>query len=160
MAALAPHKMEYENAEYTLNDDQRELAMETYDSSQAPRFRRLLTQRGAELRAILRAAGRLPDEAAEAESHDVTDFKDVATEQSLATVADAKVDHAAHELEQVLTALRRLDDPTPDHPSDYGQCLDCGEAIDLRRLAALPATPYCTACQTIHEHERQPALRR
>ena len=136
--------------------------MKTYDSSQAPRFRLLLTQREAELRAVLRAAGSLSDEATESESHDVTDFKDVATEQSLATVADAKVDHAAHELEQVLAALRRLDDATHGESPGYGHCLDCGEAIDVRRLAALPATPYCTTCQSIHEHEhdRQPAIRR
>ena len=136
--------------------------METYDSSQAPRFRLLLTQREAELRAVLRAAGHLSDEATESESHDVTDFKDVATEQSLATVADAKVDHSAHEFEQVLAALGRLNDATDGKSPGYGHCLDCGEAIDLRRLAALPATPYCTTCQAIHEHEhdRQPAIRR
>ncbi|UUZ76061.1 TraR/DksA family transcriptional regulator [Polaromonas sp. P1(28)-13] len=128
--------------------------MDTYDSSLAPRFSQLLAQREVELRAVLRANDHSPDEAGEAESHDVTDFKDVAGEQSRAAVDEAKVDHAAHELELVLAARRRLAD------GSYGHCLDCGEAIDLRRLTALPATPCCPACQAIHEHELPPPATR
>lgn len=128
--------------------------MDTYDSSLAPRFSQFLAQREAELRAVLRANDHLPDEVSGVELGEVVDFKDVAAEQSLATVAEAKVEHAAHELELVLAARRRLDD------CSYGRCLDCSEAIDLRRLTALPATPYCTACQAIHEHERPPAMHR
>jgi DnaK suppressor protein len=45
----------------------------------------------------------------------------------------------------VLAALTRLANTT------YGRCLDCGEAIDLRRLNALPTAAYCTACQALHE---------
>lgn len=128
--------------------------METYDSSLAPRFSRLLAQRETTLRALLRANGDLADETGEAEPREVVDFKDVATEQTLATVDWAKAKHAIGELKQVQAARRRLNDRS------YGYCLDCGEAIDLRRLAALPATPYCTACQAIHEHERPPAMHR
>ena len=128
--------------------------METYDSGLAPRFSQLLAQREVELRAILRATGDLADEAVEAEPREVVDFKDVATEQTLATVDDAKAEHAAQELESVLTARRRLDQRS------YGYCLDCREAIDLRRLTALPAAPFCTSCQAIHEHERTLAMRR
>src|SRR4051812_18195831 len=32
----------------------------------------------------------------------------------------------------------------------YGLCLDCREPIDLRRLSAMPATPYCASCQSPH----------
>ncbi|UUZ76059.1 TraR/DksA family transcriptional regulator [Polaromonas sp. P1(28)-13] len=128
--------------------------MDTYDSSLAPRFSQLLAQREAELRAVLHANDHLPDEASGVDSGEVVDFKDVAAQQSRAAVAEAKVDHAANELELVLAAQRRLAD------GSYGRCLDCGEAIDLRRLTALPASPCCTACQAIHEHERPPATRR
>ena len=48
---------------------------------------------------------------------------------------------------------RRITDHT------YGNCLGCGKAIDLRRLTALPDTPYCTACQAGKEHERLPSAR-
>ena len=124
--------------------------MKTYDSSLAPRFSQLLDKREAELRAILRSS-ESPEDASEADSHEVTDFKDMASEESLSVVDEAQANHAAEELEQVLTARQRLEDQR------YGRCLDCDEAIDLRRLEAMPATPYCTACQAAREHPRPPA---
>jgi DnaK suppressor protein len=125
--------------------------MKTYDSSLAPRFSQLLEKREGELRAILRSSSESPDDALEADAHDVTDFKDMATEESLSVVDEAQANHAARELEQVLSARQRLLDKT------YGQCMDCGEAMDLRRLEALPATPFCTACQAVREQPRPPA---
>ena len=125
--------------------------MKTYDSSQAPRFSQLLAQREAELRAILRSTDEMPGDAGEAEAHDVTDFKELASDESLSVVYEAQANHAAVELEQVLSAQQRLEDQC------YGRCLDCDKAIDLRRLEALPATPYCTACQAIREQPRPPA---
>jgi DnaK suppressor protein len=102
-----------------------------------------LRQRQAELRAMLQEAaganiaGDNPPE--------VLDFEDVAAEETRAVVDEAAYAHAADELDQVAAALRRVDD------GSYGLCEDCGEAIDERRLRALPATAFCTACQTIHE---------
>ena len=128
--------------------------METYDSTLMPRFSQLLAQREADLRSMLQASGDLPDPSGDTGSHGVMDFKDVAMEQALATVDEAKTGHAILELQEVLAARRRLADQS------FGDCLDCGEAIDLRRLTALPAASLCTACQTIYEHERAPALRR
>jgi DnaK suppressor protein len=125
--------------------------MKTYDSSLAPRFSELLEKRESELRALLRSSSEASSDAAEPDAHEVTDFKDMATEESLAVVDEAQADHAAKELAQVLTARQRLIDQT------YGQCLDCGKAMDLRRLEALPATPYCTACQAVREQPRPPA---
>ena len=125
--------------------------MKTYDSSLAPRFSQLLAQREAELRAILRSTDEMPGDAGEADAHDVTDFKEMASEESLSVVDEAQANHAAVELEQVLSAQQRLEDKR------YGRCLDCDKAIDLRRLEALPATPYCTACQAIREQPRPPA---
>ena len=125
--------------------------MKTFDSSLAPRFSQLLAQREAELRAILRSTDEIPGAAGEADAHDVTDFKEMASEESLSVVDEAQANHAAVELEQVLSAQQRLKDQR------YGQCLDCDKAIDLRRLEALPATPYCTACQAIREQPRPPA---
>lgn len=125
--------------------------MKTYDSSLAPRFSQLLAQREAELRAILRSTDEMPGDAGEADAHDVTDFKEMASEESLSVVDEAQANHAAVELEQVLSAQQRLEDKR------YGRCVDCDKAIDLRRLEALPATPYCTACQAIREQPRPPA---
>jgi DnaK suppressor protein len=116
--------------------------MEKYDNSHAQRFGQLLDQREAELRALLRSSGYSLSIAGEDAAHEVMDFKDVATEQNQDTIDAAKAEHAAFELEQVLAARRRM----LDH--SYGQCLDCGNAIDLLRLASLPAAPLCTACQS------------
>ena len=109
---------------------------------------RTLHQREAELRALLQEAaganiaGDNPPE--------VLDFKDVAAEETRAVVDEAAYAHAAEELSQVVAALRRVED------GSYGSSEDCGEAIDERRLRALPATPFCTACQTIHERPGTP----
>ena len=125
--------------------------MKTFDSSLALRFSQRLAQREAELRALLRSADDMPRDAGEAEAHEVTDFKEMASEESLSVVDEAQAMQAALELEQVLSAQQRLADQR------YGQCLDCDQPIDLRRLEALPATPYCTACQAIREQPRPPA---
>lgn len=107
------------------------------------RYAPLLAQRESELRAVLAAASQ-PEET----GRDVQDFKDMAVEETRAAVDEAKAGHAAQELGQVLAARRRLLD------GSYGECIDCGEEIDPRRLAALPATPYCTACQALNEARR------
>jgi DnaK suppressor protein len=127
--------------------------MQKYDSSQAQRFALLLDQREAELRAVLRSSGHTLNTAGEDAPHEVMDFKDVASEQIQDTLDETKAEQAAFELEQLLAARDRL----LDH--SYGQCLDCGNAIDIRRLAALPSAPLCTACQTKLEHEKLLAKR-
>lgn len=107
-----------------------------------------LRQRQAELLAMLREAaganiaGDNPPE--------VLDFKDVAAEETRAVVDEVAYAHATDELSRIVLALRRVDEGT------YGLCEDCGEPIDERRLRALPATPFCTACQTIHERPGTP----
>jgi len=107
---------------------------------------RTLEQRETDLRAVLHAATAAAIEAAP----EVLDFKDAAAEESRAVIDEAARAHAAGELAQVVAALRRLDE------GSYGLCVDCGEPIDPRRLRALPATPFCTACQAIHERPAMP----
>ena len=131
-----------------------ETAMDTYTRTLAPRFATLLAQREAELRSILRPTSEMAVQAPDTQAREVLDFKDIAVEESQSVVDEAKADHALEELEQVLAARRRLADQS------YGECLDCGEPIDLRRLMAMPSTPFCTACQGIHEHGRAIAARR
>jgi len=43
-------------------------------------------------------------------------------------------------------ALARLED------GEYGQCADCGEPINPKRLAAVPWTDCCVACQAAREN--------
>ncbi len=110
----------------------------------------LLAARQAELRTLLQTAARTAVGAAD-ESHDVQDFKDVAAGETQAQLEDVTTAHATQELTAIAEALRRIED------GSYGQCLDCGERIDERRLLAMPASTLCTACQSIHE---RPAGRR
>jgi DnaK suppressor protein len=105
-----------------------------------------LARRRDELRAMLQQSTAAVAEGAP----EVTDFKDVAAEDTRAAVDDIALGHAADELDQVVAALRRLDEGT------YGTCQDCGDAIDARRLQALPATPFCTDCQAAHERQGTP----
>ena len=106
-----------------------------------------LRQRQADLQAQLHAANGAGIQGEG--SGDVLDFKDMAAEDTRAQVDEVANAHAARELGLIAAALRRVETGT------YGQCEDCGEAIDERRLRALPATPYCTACQAIHERPAQ-----
>ena len=102
-----------------------------------------LRERRQELQSLLHAAAEAA-KAGEAPA-EVVDFKDVAATDTRAQVDEVAQTHAIEELERIAAALRRVDAGT------YGQCEDCGEAIDERRLRALPATPFCTACQAIRE---------
>ncbi|HEY0822974.1 MAG TPA: TraR/DksA family transcriptional regulator [Ramlibacter sp.] len=107
-----------------------------------------LRQRKAELLALLQqaAGANIPGD----NPPEVLDFKDVAAEETRAVVDEAAYAHATDELSQIVVALRRVED------GSYGFCDDCGEPIDERRLRALPATAFCTACQTIHERPGMP----
>lgn len=49
---------------------------------------------------------------------------------------------------QIDAALSRFDD------DEYGDCLDCGETVDLRRLAVAPETLFCFSCQSAREQRR------
>lgn len=44
------------------------------------------------------------------------------------------------ELKQIATALRRMDE------GNFGDCLECGEAIGSERLKFNPAVPLCITC--------------
>jgi DnaK suppressor protein len=81
---------------------------------------------------------------------EVLDFKDAAAGDRQAIIDEAALASATSELQRIVAALRRLGD------GSYGECQDCGEPIDERRLFALPATPFCTACQAIHERPAMP----
>ena len=106
-----------------------------------------LHEREEELRSLLRSA---TDAAIAGEHAEISDFMDLAAEDIRAVVDGVAQAHAAAELSQVVAALRRIEDDS------YGLCQDCGEPIDERRLRALPATPFCTACQAIHERPAAP----
>ena len=118
--------------------------MDTYQSSMAPRFAAELERIGARLRHVLAQQAHGTEGSGEA----VRDFKDVAAEEADTQVGDIQADHAARDLERVGAALQRIAAGT------YGPCVECGEAIDLRRLQAVPMAERCTRCQAGEEAQR------
>ncbi len=49
------------------------------------------------------------------------------------------------QLRRIEAALRRCDE------GSYGECQNCAELIDPRRLAVDPATPLCLSCMQASE---------
>lgn len=49
-------------------------------------------------------------------------------------------------LEGLLAAREKIDD------EDYGQCLECGESIHLKRLKILPESALCMDCLNDKNH--------
>ena len=54
----------------------------------------------------------------------------------------------AREVGMVDAALARMREDT------YGECVDCGDEIDEKRLMALPTAARCMSCQEAHEPAR------
>ena len=73
-------------------------------------------------------------------SPDALDEVQHASERELAI---RNLDRESNLLRNVRGALRRLDD------GSFGVCLHCEEDISAKRLAAVPWTPFCIACQEI-----------
>ncbi|NND82751.1 MAG: TraR/DksA family transcriptional regulator [Gammaproteobacteria bacterium] len=60
-------------------------------------------------------------------------------------MAMASADRQSHQLKLIAAALQRIDD------GDYGQCLECDEAIPSARLEADPVTEFCINCAAQRE---------
>jgi DnaK suppressor protein len=118
--------------------------MNKYRSSMAADFDRVLANREKQLCAILEI--REGEDQARVRLK-AANSKDSSTQKSLICVDDAQAERAALELEQVLSARRRLQNDS------YGTCLGCGNAIDLGRLGAIAETPYCASCALGHRQE-------
>jgi DnaK suppressor protein len=63
----------------------------------------------------------------------------------------AQTDRELQELGAVSRALARLARP------DYGDCVDCSDAIPFDRLKAEPWAERCVACETRHEQATKKA---
>jgi DnaK suppressor protein len=107
-------------------------------------FKQRLLAKQKELLERIAAAS---NEGRQARSAEVEDTADEATSSELKSTAFAVGTLETKTLEQVRTALRRIEDGT------YGKCIDCGRPIEPARLEAVPWTPYCRADQEKHDKE-------
>jgi DnaK suppressor protein len=113
-----------------------------------PALRARLLQRAAELRSELEATNRSPLDFAPDQDGEVLDQKDQAAEASSYAVVQSESDLEIAELTDIEAALLRLES------GGYGQCVDCEEPIDPRRLEAQPAAARCVPCQTVFERHK------
>lgn len=76
-------------------------------------------------------------------SHNLADPADQAAQESDLNVSLLMQERSRLVAGEVRDALRRIEEGT------YGWCEECGEDIDPRRLAAVPAARYCRDCQEL-----------
>ncbi len=73
------------------------------------------------------------------------DEEDQASVSLLAETQLSLLGPKRQELEAIEEALQRLEN------GSYGQCENCGLAIEPRRLEIMPETPLCRNCQSLRE---------
>lgn len=105
-------------------------------------FERLLQRREQDLQQALAA---LREGDAPSQVHEVSDFKDVALRHADTDLDEVQSLRMESALQRVVAARRRL------ATGAFGLCLECGQALDLRRLQAIPEAELCTACQAGRE---------
>ncbi len=114
------------------------------------RLRELLFERQHELQEDVRRrirdgrTERATDVREELESSDVSTSTDVSL--ALLEMKSQTLRHIEHAISRIGTG-------------DYGDCLDCGEAISETRLRALPFAVRCRACEEGRERNRSPRSR-
>ncbi len=98
------------------------------------KYKRMLEQKEEEIGArLLRREG-----IAVEKEPDAIDNLALAAERESAV---RELDRETALLHDIRAALRRIDD------GEYGICLNCGEDINPKRLAAVPWAPLCIRCQ-------------
>jgi RNA polymerase-binding protein DksA len=121
--------------------------MSALTDAQLESFREQLTARQALLREEVRHIKEEQADAPSQMSHDqLEDAGEVGEEHVRHAVRHAELERDQLELRDVDDALARL------RAGDYGECMDCGIDIPLKRLQAQPAARRCVKCQEAFEH--------
>jgi DnaK suppressor protein len=105
-------------------------------------FGRILLARQAELANAMRGRQGIAVEA----TPDELDRIQHATERELAI---GHLERESNRLREVREALSRID------VGAFGICLDCGQDIQPKRLAAVPWTSLCILCQEAADRDRE-----
>jgi DnaK suppressor protein len=101
-------------------------------------FEKKLLQQQTDLRYATLSAVEQGRETSTDDTQDVAD-QAVASYQKELLFSQGTNGHA--QLTLIRAALDRLAEGT------FGECLNCGKTIGIKRLEALPWTPYCIDCQ-------------
>ncbi len=72
-------------------------------------------------------------------------------------LADLLVDAQLSEIERHVQELQRIEAALQSMTrGTYGECVDCGSAIDVERLRAWPTAERCIECQNLYERTHAP----
>lgn len=86
----------------------------------------------------------------------VPDVGDASVADLLIDLDNAMVHRDVEEIRQIEAALERIS------RGEYGNCIDCGLAIEFERLQVFPSAKRCLPCQGQHEkthiHDTTPTL--
>lgn len=78
---------------------------------------------------------------------DLSDEMDLSTAELEQTMRVRLRNREALFLKKIDEALDRI------AAGDFGECLDCGDEIELRRLEARPTATHCIHCKEAQEHK-------
>lgn len=76
----------------------------------------------------------------ELDTHNSTDWEELATERESDEVLENMGTSGQLEIRMIEAALKRIEE------GDYGLCVTCGAEIADERLNVLPYTPFCSTC--------------
>ncbi len=106
------------------------------------KYKNILETKRTELESVLRNRDAIAIE----KSPDALDEVQHAAERELAI---RNLDRESSLLRNVRAALRRIDNES------FGTCVHCEEEISMKRLNAVPWTPYCIRCQEMADRHRE-----
>lgn len=108
------------------------------DKKKLEQFKKRLEERQQELR---RGVARTEQDGRAADSETAQDIADKAANSYTKEFLFHQSNSERQVLQMVEGALDRI------RMGNFGQCINCGEEINLKRLEAVPWTRYCIACQ-------------
>jgi DnaK suppressor protein len=110
------------------------------DKKSIARFKKLLQIRQIELR---RRLSQVQREGHAIEPGGAKDEGDRATTSQMRELLFLQTSHDRSLLADLEEALARVDAGT------FGECLNCGQEIGIKRLEAIPQARYCVTCQDL-----------
>jgi DnaK suppressor protein len=81
-------------------------------------------------------------------------------EQALAEMMQVLASQRNKKQSELSGMIARAMGKLADRPDEYGQCEECGEDIQPRRLELMPYVLLCTECQAEHDPKRGVGRRR
>jgi len=108
------------------------------DKKKLEQFRKQLEERQTELRKIV---ARTEQDGRDADVGTAQDIADRAANSYTKEFLFHQSNNERQTLQMVEAALARI------REGSFGECINCGEEINIRRLEAVPWTRYCIACQ-------------